>query len=88
MLAAGSHLTALATAGWFATAHYETSRTLRRAITFSMMTMTALMCALPLRQIVQQGGWTCARSPILLPFVVLLPGWVAYATVSRTRGDL
>lgn len=88
MLAAGSHLTALATASWFATARYRTSRTLRQAITFSILTMTALMWALPLRQVVQQGGWTCARSPVLLPYVVLLFGWAAYATISRTRGDL
>jgi hypothetical protein len=87
-LAAGSHLTALATASWFATAGYRTNRTLRQAITLSSMTVTALMCALPLRQVVQQGGWTCARSPILLPFVLLLVGWVAYAAISRTRGDV
>lgn len=88
MLAAGSHLTALATASWFATAGYRTSRTLRQAITLSSMTVTALMCALPLRQVVQQGGWTCARSPILLSFVLLLVGWVAYAAISRTRGAI
>ena len=29
-----------------------------------------------------------AQSPILLPFVLLLVGWVAYAAISRTRGDL
>jgi hypothetical protein len=88
MLAAGSHLTALATAGWFAAARYRTSRPLRQAIAFSMLAMTALMCALPLRQVVEQGGWTCARSPILLPFVVLLLGWAAYGAASRARGDL
>lgn len=87
MLAAGSHLTALATASWFATARYSTSRPLRQAVGYSMLTMTALMCLLPLRQIVQQGGWRCARSPILLAFVALLLGWAAYAASSRTRGD-
>jgi hypothetical protein len=86
MLAAGSHLTALATASWFATAGYWTNRTLRQAITLSIMTVSALMCVLPLRQIVQQDGWSCARSPILLPFVVLLIGWAASAAISRTRG--
>jgi hypothetical protein len=88
MLAAGSHLTALATAGWFATARYRTIRMLRQAITLSSVTVASLMCGLPLRQVVQQGGWTCARSPILLPFVLLLLGWVAYAAISRTRGDV
>jgi hypothetical protein len=86
-LASGSHLTALATASWFATAGYRTNRTLRQAVTLSSITLTALMCALPLRQVVQQGGWACARSPVLLPFVLLLIGWVAYAAISRTRGD-
>jgi len=87
MLAAGSHLTALATASWFATARYRTSRTLRQAITLSSITVTTLACALPLRQVVQQGGWTCARSPMLLSFVLLLIGWLAYAAINRTRGD-
>jgi hypothetical protein len=87
MLAAGSHLTALATASWFATAGYRTNRTLRQAITLSSITLSALMCALPLRQVVQQGGWACARSPILLPFVPLLVGWVLYAAVSQTRRE-
>jgi hypothetical protein len=79
---------ALATASRFATGGHRSNRTLREAITLSSMTVTALMCALPLRQVLQQGGWTCARSPILLPFVLLLVGWVAYAAISRTRGDL
>ncbi len=88
MLAAGSHLTALATAGWFATARYGTTRALRGAITVSGITVAALMCALPLRQVVQLGGWTCAGSPILLPFVLLLVGWLAYAAIGRARGDV
>jgi hypothetical protein len=87
-LAAGSHLTALATAGWFATARHPTSRPLRQAMAASMLSMTALMCGLRLRQVVQQGAWTCARSPIFLAFVVLLLGWAAYATSSRARNDL
>lgn len=88
MLAAGSHLTALATASWFATARYQTTPALRQAITFSSITVAALICALPLRQLVQQGGWRCARSPFLLPFILLLLGWVAYAAINRTRGDV
>jgi hypothetical protein len=88
VLAAGSHLTALATAGWFATAGSRTNRTLRQAITLSGITVAALMCALPLRQVVQHRGWTCARSPVVLLFVLLLVGWVAYAAVSRSRGDV
>jgi len=86
MLAAGSHLTALATASWFATARYGATPALRQAVTFSTVTMAALMCALPVRQVIQQDGWSCARSPVLLPFVLLLLGWVAYAAISRTRG--
>jgi len=49
-----------------------------------MLAMTALMCILPLRQVGHQAGWTCARSPTLLAFVVLLLGWAAYATSRRT----
>jgi len=88
ILAAGSHLTALATASWFGTVGYRTNRTLRQAIALSSIAVAALMCALPLRQVVQQGGWTCARSPILLPFVLLLVGWVAYAAIGRMRGNV
>jgi len=87
-LAAGSHLTALATATWIAVAKCRTNSTLRKAVTLASIASTALVCLLPLRQVVLQGGWNCARSPILLPFVPLLVGWVLYAAVSRTRGEL
>jgi len=87
MLAGGSHLTALATAVWFATVRYRTTPALRPAVAFSTITLATLMCALPLQQVVRQGGWTCARSPILLTFVLLLVGWMAYAIINRARGD-
>src|SRR5436190_6290826 len=87
-LAAGSHLTALATATWFATAHSPSNRTLRQAITLASIAYTGLVCLLPLRQIVSHAGWNCSTSPVLIPFVPLLFGWVIYAAVGRTRGDL
>ena len=87
-LAAGSHLTAVATAGWFATARYRTSRTLRQAVTLSSLTLTVLVCALPLRQVVQQDGLGCARSLVFLPMVLLAAGWAVFAVVGRTRGDI
>ncbi len=86
-LAAGSHLTALATATWIAAAKCRTNSTLRQAVTLASIASTALICLLPLRQVVLHDGWNCARSPILLPFVPLLIGWVLYAAVSRTRGE-
>jgi hypothetical protein len=88
ILAAGSHLTALATATWIATAKCRTNPTLRKAVTLASIASTALVCLLPVRQVVAQGRWNCARSLILLPFLPLLVGWVVYATVSRARGDL
>ena len=87
-LAAGSHLTALATATWFATAHSRSNRTLRQAITLASIAYAGLVCLLPLRQIVSHAGWNCSTSPVLIPFVPLLIGWVIYAAVGRTRGDL
>lgn len=87
-LAAGSHLTALATATWFATAHSRSNRTLRQAITLASIAYTGLVCLLPLRQIVSHAGWNCSTSPVLIPFVPLLIGWVIHAAVGRTRGDL
>jgi hypothetical protein len=86
-LAAGSHLTALATATWIAAAQGRTNATLRHAVTLASIASTALICVLPLRQVVLHDGWHCATSPILLPFVPLLVGWVLYAAVSRTRGE-
>ena len=56
-LAAGSHLTALATATWFATAHSRSNRTLRQAITLASIAYAGLVCLLPLRQIVSHNGW-------------------------------
>jgi hypothetical protein len=88
ILAAGSHLTALAIATWIATAKCRTNSTLRKAVTLASIASAALICLLPLRQVVLQGGWHCARSPILLPFLPLLVGWVLYAGMSRTRGEL
>jgi hypothetical protein len=87
-LAAGSHLTALATATWLATAHSQSNRTLRQAITLASIAYAGLVCLLPLRQIVSHPGWNCSTSPVLIPFVPLLVGWVMYAAVGRTRGDL
>ena len=87
-LAAGSHLTALATATWFATAHSRRNRTLRQAITIASIAYAGLVCLLPLRQIVSHPGWNCSTSPVLIPFVPLLVGWATYAAVGRVRGDL
>jgi hypothetical protein len=87
-LAAGSHLTALATATWLATAHSQSNRTLRQAITVASIAYAGLVCLLPLRQIVSYAGWNCSTPPVLIPFVPLLVGWVIYAAVGRTRGDL
>jgi hypothetical protein len=70
-LAAGSHLTALATATWFATAYSRNSRTLRQAIALASIAYAGLVCLLPLRQIVSHPGWNCSTSPVLIPFVPL-----------------
>jgi hypothetical protein len=87
-LAAGSHLTALATATWFATAHSRSNRTLRQAMTLASIAYAGLVCVLPLRQIISHAGWNCSTSPVLIPFVALLVGWLTYAALGRTRGDL
>jgi hypothetical protein len=87
-LAAGSHLTALATATWFATVGSRSNRTLRQAITLASIAYAVLVCLLPMRQILSHADWNCSTSPVLIPFVALLIGWVTYAAVGRTRGDL
>jgi hypothetical protein len=88
ILAAGSHLTALAVATWFAMAHSRSNRTLRQAIALASIAYAGLVCLLPLRQIVSHAGSNCSTSPVLIPFVPLLLGWVIYAAVGRARGDL
>jgi hypothetical protein len=87
-LAAGSHLTALATATWFATARSRRNRTLRQAITFASIAYAGLVCLLPLRQIVSHAGWHCWTSPVLISFVPLLVGWVVVAAAGRTGEGL
>lgn len=47
-----------------------------------------LVCLVPLRQIVSHAGWNCSTSPVLIPVVLLLVGWVIHAAVGRMRGDL
>ena len=86
VMGAGSHLTALAVAGWFATVNWRTNRTLRQAVALSSIAAAALVCALPLRQVVQRDGLACVKSPIFLPFVALLVGWITDAAVRRIRG--
>jgi hypothetical protein len=87
-LAAGSHLTALATATWFAAAHSPGNRTLRQAITIASIAYAGLVCLLPLRQIVSHAGWNCSTWSVLVLFVPLLVGWVTYAAIARARGEL
>jgi hypothetical protein len=89
-LAAGGHLTALATASWLATVHSQSNRTLRQAITLASIAYAGLVCLLPLRQIVSHAGWNCSTSPVLIPCypdLRSIPGGVD-GVVIITRPDI
>ncbi|HEV2672579.1 MAG TPA: hypothetical protein VGU74_15905 [Gemmatimonadales bacterium] len=75
----GTHLLALATASWIATAYSRSNPTLRQAMTLAGTVHAGLLCLLPLRRIILEFGGNCATSSILVAFVPLLVGWVLYA---------
>lgn len=84
-LGTGSHLLALATAGWIATVRFRSNPALRNAVTAASTVNAGLVCLLPLRQILAQAGGSCATSSVLVLFVPLLVGWLLYAAFSRDR---
>ncbi len=81
-LASGTHLLALATASWIATAYCRSNPTLRHAVTLASTLNAGLFCLIPFRQLILEVGGSCATSSILVSFVPLLVGWVLYAAFS------
>ncbi len=85
-LANGTHMLALATASWIATAQSRGNPPVRTAVALASTVHAALMCAFPLRQIVAEQGARCATTSILMIFVPLLAGWVLHVGLaSRSR---
>ncbi|HMN29646.1 MAG TPA: hypothetical protein PKE45_15965, partial [Caldilineaceae bacterium] len=82
-LGVGSHLLALATASWIATAYCRSNPTLRQAVTVASTLNAGLMCLLPLRQMGLEFGLSSVLSSILILFVPLLAGWVLYLAFSH-----
>lgn len=83
--AVGTHVFALATATWIATVHGRRNRILPQAVTVAMTVHAALMCALPLTQIIRNVGAPCATSSTVFLSVPLLVGWLTYAAIDTTR---
>jgi hypothetical protein len=81
-MAGGTHLLALATASWIATAHYRSNPALRKAVAGANTVHAGLFFIFPLRQIVFDFGGSCAASSGLVLAAPLLIGWVLYAVVS------
>lgn len=75
-MASGTHLLALATATWIATAYCRSHPALGKAVTVASTVHAGLFLLFPLRQIIQGFGESCATSSILAAFVPLLVGWV------------
>jgi hypothetical protein len=90
ILANGTHLLALATAGWIATIYCRSNPTLRQAVTVAFTFHAGLLCLLPLGRIILEVGGNCAISSILIAFVPLFIGWVLYAAflyrLNKTAG--
>lgn len=82
MLAAGTHMTAVAAACWAATVNSRGNATLRRVLPVAAGLHAGLFVAFPLRQILQGFGAECASSSILVVFVPLFLGWVLYLALS------
>lgn len=83
--AVGTHLCALAIATWIATVYCRSHLVLRQAATVAMTAHAALICALPLSQIIREVGARCAVSSTAFLSVPLLVGWVMYAGIDATR---
>jgi hypothetical protein len=75
-MASSTHLLALATACWIATACYRRYPGLREALAVASTVHAGLFLLFPLRQIIREFGESCATSSILAAFVPLLVGWV------------
>ena len=75
-MASGTHLLALATASWIATAHGRSNPALREAVAVASTVHAGLFLVFPLRQVSLGFGAGCATSSILAAFAPLLVGWV------------
>lgn len=81
-LGIGTHLLALATASWIATAFCRSNPTLRQAVTVASALHAGLFCLWPLRRLALEFGGNSAVISLLALFVSLFVGWVLYAALS------
>jgi hypothetical protein len=81
-LSSGTHLLALATASWIATAYSRSNPTLRQAMTVASVVHAGLICLLPLRRVILEIGGSSATYSILIVFAPLFVGWLFYAAFS------
>jgi hypothetical protein len=81
-MAIGTHLTAIASATWIATAHSRNQASVRRAVAAANTLHAALLCMLPLLQLTLGEERRCATSSLLIYSIPLLGGWLVYAALS------
>ncbi len=74
----GTHLLALATATWLATAYVRRYATLGRAVAAASTLHAGLLCGVPLTQLALAAGRDCATSSLLVYSVPLFAGWLLY----------
>ena len=84
-MASGTHLLALATGSWIATANCRKNPSLRHAMTITITVFTALFFIFPISQLIAAFGANCITSSILYGSALLLAGWLIYAFSDRVR---
>jgi hypothetical protein len=85
-MASGTHVLALATASWFATANARSHPDLGWLIMLASTVHAGLFMLFPIRQIVQAFGTECASGSLLIVSVPLFAAWVIVliAEISRS----
>ena len=78
----GTHLTAVATATWISTVYSRSNTTVRRAVAVANTLHAAVLCMLPLAQLVLEAGTRCATSSLLIYSIPLLAGWLIYGALA------
>ena len=84
-MASGTHLLALGTGSWIATANCRRNPSLRHAMTITITVFITLFFIFPIRQQIASFGVNCITSSILYGFTLLLAGWVIYAFSDKVK---
>jgi len=82
LMAVGTHVMAVSIAVWIAIGYAPSHPTSRQAVMAANLLLTGLIVVLPLRQILQDFGQSCAGASLLRFAVPWFTAWVVYVGVS------